>query len=82
MKINLSREPLELRVAQKGLFKFGDTDGKTRDIDDVTDAELNKLCYNDMAMNTLMNDLCPAKCEKISSCVFAERICDTLESCH
>lgn len=57
MKIHFSGETLELR----------DTDDKSRNINDLTDAELNILSYNDRKRNTLVNGLCLVECEKFSS---------------
>ncbi|XP_074378574.1 uncharacterized protein LOC141720117 [Apium graveolens] len=82
MEVCLSREPLTLRVVQKGPFEFKDKEGKVKDIDDLTEAELLKYSFNGKARNSLMNGLCPSECDKVSSCKSAKEICDTLELYH
>ncbi|XP_074351367.1 uncharacterized protein LOC141690470 [Apium graveolens] len=82
MKVSLSREPLALRVVQKGTFEFNDKEGKVNDSDDLKEAELLKYSFNRNARNSLMNGLCPSECDKVSSCKSAKEIWDTLELYH
>ena len=82
MEVYLSREPLALRVVQKGPFEFKDKEGKIKDVDDLTEAELLKYSFNGKARNSLMNGLCPSECDKVSSCKSAKEIWDTLELYH
>ncbi|XP_074351366.1 uncharacterized protein LOC141690469 [Apium graveolens] len=82
MEVHLSREPLVLRVVQKGAFEFKDKEGKVKDIDDLTEAKLLKYIFNGKARNSLMNGLCPSECDKISSCKSSKEIWDTLELYH
>ncbi|XP_074377284.1 uncharacterized protein LOC141718803 [Apium graveolens] len=82
IELYLSREPLALRVVQKGPFEFKDKEGKVKDIDDLTEAELLKYSFNGRARNSLMNGLCPSECDKVSSYKSAKEIWDTLELYH
>lgn len=66
MLIHLSREWLELRLVEKGLFEIFNKD-------DI------RLDYNGRGRNTLRNGLCRNECDKVSSCVTVKEICDTLQ---
>lgn len=82
MHIHLSREPIELRVVERGPFEIFDKDDNPNDVDDMTDSELSRLSYNGRARNTLINGLCPNEFDKVSSCTTAKEIYHILELCH
>ena len=42
------------RVVYKGPYTFIEDDGKPKDVDDLGDAELHKLNYNNWTMKTIM----------------------------
>ena len=46
MKVFLSRNPFEWRVVKDGPFIFLDNNGKPKDVDDLTEAELIKTSYD------------------------------------
>ncbi|KAK1364938.1 CCHC-type domain-containing protein [Heracleum sosnowskyi] len=82
METFLSRDPLVLRVVQKGPYVFLDKDGKDKDIDDLTSDELIKVGYNGKAKNSFMNGLNQAEHDKLSSLKSAKEIWDALETYH
>lgn len=82
METHLSKDPLVLRVVQKGPYVFLDKDGKPKDVDDLTPDELIKLGYNGKARNSLMNGLNQAEYDKVSSLKSAKEMWDALETYH
>ena len=82
MKMHLSNEPKEWRVVFKGPYTFTTDDGKPMDIDDLNDAEVLKLSYNNRAMNTIMTGLSTSESDKVSSCTSAKEMWDILERYH
>ena len=82
METYLSKEPLVLRVVQKGSYTFLDKDGKPKDIDDLTADEVIKQGYNGKARNSIMNGLCQAEYDKVSSLKSAKEMWDALETYH
>lgn len=58
METYLSKDPLFLRVVQKGPYIFIDKDGKPKDVDDLDTDELFKHGYNEKVRNSLTNELC------------------------
>ena len=82
METYLSRDPLVLRVVQKGPYVFLDKDGKDKDVDDLTTDELIKFGYNGKARNSLMNGLNQAEHDKVSSLKSAKEMWDALETYH
>lgn len=48
-EVYVSREPLVIRAVQKSLYEFFYQDGKPKDFDDLTEAELIKYGYNGKA---------------------------------
>lgn len=79
MKVILSRNPLEWLVIKDGPFTFLDENGKPKDVDDLTGEELIKASYNGNAKYTLICGLSDSDFGKVSSCITAKEIWDTLK---
>ena len=82
MKMHLTKKPVEWRVLKKVPYEFLDEDDKERDIKDLTEAEIQKVTYNNRAINTIMNGLSTSKSDKVSSCKSAKEIWTALEQYH
>lgn len=80
MKVHLNKDDaIEWRVVKKGQFTFLDKVGKAKDIDDLTEAELIKANYNGKAMYKVICGLSNSDLDKVSSCITAKEIWDTLK---
>lgn len=80
MKVILNRDNATAwRVVKKGPFTFIDKNGKPKDIDDLTESELVKASYNGRAKYQLVCGLSDSDMDKVSSCITAKEIWDTLK---
>lgn len=82
IETNISRDPLLLRVVQKGPLKFLDKDDKVKDVDALTLDEFTKLGYNGKARSSLIMGLKQPEYDKVSSPKLAKEIQDALQTYH
>ncbi|KAK1396193.1 hypothetical protein POM88_006056 [Heracleum sosnowskyi] len=68
MKVLLSKNAFEWLVVKEGPFIFLDKNGKPKDVDDLTEAELMKASYDGRARYTLICGLSNSDFDKVSSC--------------
>lgn len=79
---HLSRDPLVLRVVQKGLYEFINKDIKAKIVDALTQAELTKLGYNGKERSLLIMRMNQSEYDKVSSLKSTKNIWDAFESYH
>ena len=81
MKIFLQRDAFEWDVVENGV-NIPMTDGKPKNVKELTPDEINSLNFNARAMNSLLNGMASTELRKVSACTSAKQIWDTIKISH
>ena len=81
MKIFLQRDTFEWDVVENGV-NIPMTDGKPKNVKELTPEEINSLNFNARAMNSLLNGMASTELRKVSACTSAKQIWDTIKVSH